>query len=148
MPFSTKITHKRFSLLPFTPEDMKGIGDAVIKSVQKRILAGIKVDDSQARPLKGDVKSDKYIPYAEQKVRKGLAGIRNWTWSGKTLKSMQVLSASEDKAVVGFVGDRANRIVAKMNQIDRMFGVAESDQRALQDEVQKRIQSKQYIKLD
>jgi hypothetical protein len=121
------------------------VANAAKDSVTKRIVSGIKVDGTAARPLKGDVKSDKYVPYAEQKRRKGLQGIRNWVWSGKTLKSMQVLRVNEDRAVIGFVGSRADRITTKLNRIDRMFGLGVSDEQAVNAAVNKLIESKTYI---
>jgi hypothetical protein len=127
--FQTKITKARLTLSPFTSEQMLTIGNALATSVIKRIKTGKNANDEPSKPLKGAKKH--YVPYARYKQNRGLQPIRDWVYSGRTLRSLKVLSVSENGGKVGFTDQRANSIATYINKIDRAFGISPTDRLAL-----------------
>src|SRR5579872_4127253 len=98
MPFQTKITRARFVLGPFTAEDMQTIGSVLTDTISARIRKGINVNDSPARPLKPG--RNGHRGYPDYKAARGLQPIRDWFWTGRTMRSLKVKSASENRAVI------------------------------------------------
>jgi hypothetical protein len=79
-----------------TAEDMQGIADMVIQRVRQRTEGGRDADETAFEPLSEG--------YAKAKTKAGLPGVANLTVSGRMLNDMQVTSATEREAVIGFVG--------------------------------------------
>jgi hypothetical protein len=127
--FQTKVTRARLSLSPFSSEQMMGVGNALMKSVKTRIQSGINTQGDAAKPLKGAKRG--YVPYARQKQQRGLAAIRDWTWSGRTLRSMKLLTVNQNGFKIGFTDSRSDRIAHANNQQVKMFGVSPNDAEAL-----------------
>ncbi len=148
---ATKITRQRFSLSPFSAETMKEIGDQVLASVKARIAKGVDVQGSPAKPLKPTVHIDRngqparFIPYAQQKAKRGLQPIRDWKYTGKLIASLQVISASNDRAVIGSNNPVKASILSKNNKISLLFGLSDTDKEALQKAV--RVALEQSIKI-
>lgn len=129
MPFQAKITRARFVLGPFTAEDMLTIGNAVRDSIATRIGKGLNVEDAPAKALKPG--RNGHRGYPDYKIARGLAPIRDWTWTGRTMCSLKVKSASENQAVIGFIDPNADRIAHVNNLREKQFGISPKDRMAL-----------------
>jgi hypothetical protein len=129
MAYQTKIRSVRFAVGPFTGEQMAGIGEVLKDSILARIRSGLNAEDNPAKPLKPSV--GKRQSYADRKRAKGLQPIRDWTWRGRTLRSMAVLSASPNRGVIGFTDAQTDVIAHINNQRERAFGVSPKDREKL-----------------
>ena len=109
----TKITRARFVLGPFIAEDMLFIGSAVRDSIAKRIGKGPNVNDAPAKALKAGRNGRRGYP--DYKLARGLAPIRDWFWTGRTMRSLKVKSASESRVAIDFVDPKADRIAHATN---------------------------------
>jgi hypothetical protein len=118
--FATKITHARFIYSPFSAETMSSLGGVLRGSMYARIAKGQNVTDQPATQLKPK--------YAAAKIRKGRAGIRDWMFQLLTLNYMNVLSASENRAVIGFSHPLAAIHAHFQNMRQRQFGVSPNDE--------------------
>ena len=43
--------------------------------------------------------------YPDYKAARGLQPLRDWTWSGHTLRCLKVLTANENRAAIGFLDE-------------------------------------------
>lgn len=114
---------------PFSPEQMLGIGQVLADSILARIRHGVTVDDAPARPLKPGKPGRRGYP--DYKIARGLQPIRDWTWRGRTLRSLKVKSVNENRAVIGFVDPQSDAIAHINNLRERQFGVSPADSRAV-----------------
>jgi hypothetical protein len=113
---------------------MAGIGKALADSMRSRIASGIDANDQRAKPLKpGRMRKDGTYKrgYPESKTARGLQPLRDWTWTGRTLRSLQVLSVNQNRGIIGFVDAMGDQKAHYNNQIDRMFGISPKDAVAL-----------------
>jgi hypothetical protein len=69
--------------------------------------------------------------YPDYKAARGLQPFRDWFWTGRTMRSLKVKSASENRAVIGFVDPNADRIAHVNNIRQKQFGVSPEDRGAL-----------------
>jgi hypothetical protein len=129
MPFQTKITRARWVLGPFTAEDMQTIGDVVLDSISSRIRKGLNVNDAETKPLKPG--RNGHRGYPDYKVARGLQPFRDWVWTGRTMRSLKVKSASENRVVIGFVDPNADRIAHVNNLREKQFGISPKDRVAM-----------------
>ena len=129
MPFQTKITRARWVLGPFTSEDMQTIGNVVLDSISSRIRKGLNVNDAETKPLKPG--RNGHRGYPDYKVARGLQPFRDWVWTGRTMRSLKVKSASENRVVIGFVDPNAGRIAHVNNLREKQFGVSPKDRVAM-----------------
>jgi hypothetical protein len=129
MPFQPKITRARWVLGPFTAEDMQAIGNVLLDSISARIRKAVNVSDAEARPLKPG--RNGHRGYPDYKAARGLQPFRDWFWTGRTMRSLKVKSASENRVVIGFVDPNADRIAHVNNLRERQFGVSPRDRLAL-----------------
>jgi len=129
MPFQAKITRARFVLGPFTSEDMLEIGNVVIESIKDRLAKGLNINDAPAKPLKPG--RNGHRGYPEDKIRHGLAPFRDWYWSGRTLRSLKVKSASENRCVIGFIDSHSDAVAHINNIRERAFGISPRDRNAM-----------------
>ena len=129
MPFQAKITRARFVLGPFTSEDMLTIGNVVVESIKDRLHKGLNINDQPAKPLKPGRNGKRGYP--DYKAVRGLQPFRDWFWTGRTLRSLKVKSASENRCVIGFVDPNADRIAHVNNLREKAFGVSPKDRLAL-----------------
>lgn len=135
MAFQTKIKKARFVYSPFSAEAMARIGEAVAKSVSDRIHKGINADDQPAKALRVSPKS-RNGGYPAYKRKQGLQAIRDWTRSGRTLRSMKVISVSEQGGKIAFADAKSAIIAAVLNKQERAFGISPLDRQALNRAVQ------------
>ena len=56
---------------------------------------------------------------------------RDWTWTGRTGRSLKVKSASENRVATGFVDPNADRIAHVNSLRERQFAVSLKDRLAL-----------------
>jgi hypothetical protein len=129
MPFQAKITRARFVLGPFTAEDMQTIGGVLVDSISGRIRKAVNVNDDPAKVLKPGRNGRRGYP--DYKAARGLQPIRDWVWTGRTMRSLKVKSANENRVVVGFVDPNADRVAHVNNLRERQFGVSPKDRSAL-----------------
>jgi hypothetical protein len=133
MAFNTKITRCRFTLSPFSSEQMLQVGNALNNSMLKRTRSGINANDDRAKPLKPgrQGRHGQERGYPDYKIARGLQPIRDWTWSGRLLRSQKVLKVNENRGVIGYSEDRGDRVAHALNSIDKMFGVSPNDRAVL-----------------
>jgi hypothetical protein len=129
MAFETKITRARFVVGPFSSEQMQTIAQVTMDSISARIRRGMNVQDAAAKPLKPGRNGRRGYP--DYKVARGLQGIRDWVWRGKTMRSLKVKAANENRAVIGFIDPEADRIAHINNQRERQFGLSPKDEEVL-----------------
>lgn len=129
MAFHAKITRARFVLGPFSAEDMQTIGGVLADSISMRIRKALNVNDAPAKALKPGRNGRRGYP--DYKAARGLMPIRDWVWTGRTMRSLKVKSANENQAVIGFVDPTADRIAHVNNLREKQFGVSSEDRRAL-----------------
>ena len=129
MPFQAKITRARFVLGPFTSEDMLTIGGVVVESIKDRLHKGLNINDQPAKPLKPGRNGKRGYP--DYKAARALQPFRDWFWTGRTLRSLKVKSASENRCVIGFVDPNADRIAHVNNIRERAFGISPKDRQAM-----------------
>ena len=148
-----RITHARFTLSPFTSEQMERIGNATLDSVKARIARAETVDEQPAKPLSPVKYIDKtkrkgqlalFESYATQKQRRGALPQRDLRLTGALMQSVQVVSASEDRCIIASNNIVKDAILHRNNQRSSMFGMSESDklamQKAVRVELEKAIQ--------
>ncbi len=129
MPFQTKITRARWVLGPFTSEDMETIGNVLLDSISRRIRNGFNASDAPSKALKPGRNGKRGYP--EYKMAHGLQPIRDWVLTGRTMGSLKVKSASENRVVIGFINSNADRVAHVNNLRERAFGVSPKDRQAL-----------------
>jgi len=129
MPFQAKITRARWVLGPFTSEDMLTIGNVVVDSIKDRLHKGLNVRDETAKPLKPGHNGKRGYP--DYKAARGLQPFRDWFWTGRTLRSLKVKQASENRSVIGFIDPKADLIAHVNNIRERAFGISPKDRLAL-----------------
>jgi hypothetical protein len=127
--FQPKITRARFALSRFSPEQMQGLGDLVVHLNKTRLAAGKNVLDSPAKPLKPGRAGRRGYP--DYKSRRGLQPVRDWNWTGRTLRGMRTLAANENRVIVGFSDPVADFRAAVNNRRERQFGVSPADREAI-----------------
>lgn len=132
---AVKITKARFTLSPFSAEQMLEIGNALAKSIRTRIASGLNANDQPAKALRpGKQKRGKptiFDNYPDYKSQHGIAPIRNWTLSGRTLRALQVLSVNQNKGTIGFTDAKAARNAYYNNKIEKTFAISDRDRLAL-----------------
>ena len=130
--FKTKISRARFTVSPFTPQQMAELGAVARDSIKARIMRGVDVSDQPAPSLAIKIgRGSKGRGYAYWKSRKHPPAIRNWLYTGRTLGAMRVLTANQNRAVIGFSDAVANLRAWYNNRRHRQFGMAPSDWRAV-----------------
>lgn len=129
MAYQTKITRARFVVGPFQPEQMATIAQITADSVTARIRSGLTVEDAEAKPLKPGRNGKRGYP--DYKSARGIVPKRNWIWRGKTMRSLKVKSANENRAVIGFVDPEADKIAHFNNQREKQFGLSPKDTEVL-----------------
>lgn len=127
--FQPKITSARFVVSPFSPQQMQELGDVFVASQDARLGAGLNVYDLPAMPLKR--RANGKAGYPEGKVRKGLKAIRDWFYTGRTRRSIKVLSANENQVVIGATDAVVDQRIAFNNARERQFGMSPNDREAV-----------------
>ena len=129
MPFQAKITGARFVLGPFTAEDMQTTGGVLVDSISGHIRKAVNANDDPAQALKPGRNGRRGYP--DYRAARGLQPLRDWVWTGRTMRSLKVKSANENAATIGFVDPNADRIAHVNNLRERQFGISPKDRSAL-----------------
>jgi hypothetical protein len=134
--FQTVTRRARFIYSPYTATEMQGFAQVLADSIRARIQSGRNIYDQAAAPLKPGQSGRRGYP--DYKSARGLKPIRDWTWSGYTLRCLKVLTANENRAAIGFLDERlpgrtqsASQIAFYNNQRERQWGVSPRDRQAL-----------------
>ena len=125
----TKISRARFVVIPYTPQQMVGIGQSLIGFNFARWNRGLDANDAPVKPLAAK--------YARQKSVKGRRAVRDLNLTGRLRDSIRVLNSSENRVTVGPVdgihsssvkyGVLSNADVLSINQgQSRMWGVGQN----------------------
>jgi hypothetical protein len=134
--FQTVVRRARFVYSPYTADEMQGFGQLLADTIRARIQSGQNIYDQAAAPLKPGKPGRRGYP--DNKSARGLQPIRDWTWSGHTMRCLKVLTVNENRAVLGFLdeampgrGQTASQIAFWNNQRERMWGVSPRDRAAV-----------------
>jgi hypothetical protein len=134
--FQTVIRRARFVYSPYAATEMQGFAQVLADSIRTRIQSGQNIYDQAAAPLKPGLPGRRGYP--DYKAARGLQPIRDWIWSGHTLRCLKVLTANENRATIGFLDEAlpgrkqtASQIAFYNNQRDRQWGVSPRDRQAL-----------------
>jgi len=134
--FQTVIRRARFVYSSYSSEEMQGFAQVLADSIFVRIQSGQNIYDQPAAPLKPGRNGRRGYP--DYKSARGLQPIRDWTWSGHTLRCLKVLTANENRAAIGFLDEAlpgraqtASQLAFYNNQRERQWGVSDRDRRAV-----------------
>ncbi len=134
--FQTVLKNARFVYSPYTADEMQDFAHALADSIRARIQSGQNIYDQAAARLKPGKPGRRGYP--DYKSARGLQPIRDWTWSGHTLRCLKVLTANENRAVIGFLDEAmpgrrqtASQIAFYNNQRERQWGVSPRDRQAV-----------------
>ena len=101
--FQTVIKSARFVYSAYTATEMQCFAQVLADSIRTRIQSGQNIYDQAAAPLKPGLPG--WRGYPDYKSARGLQPIRDWTWSGHTLRCLKVLTANENRAAIGFLDE-------------------------------------------
>ena len=134
--FQTVVRRARFVYSPFTAFEMQGFAQILADTIRQRIQSGQNIYDQAAAPLKPGKPGRRGYP--DYKVARGGQPIRDWTWTGHTLRCLKVLTANENRAVIGFLDEArpgrkqtASQIAFYNNRRERQWGVSPHDRERL-----------------
>jgi len=134
--FQTVVRRARFVYSPYTAYEMQGFAQVLADSIRARIQSGQNIYDRAAAPLKPGLPGRRGYP--DYKTARGLKPIRNWTWSGHTLRCFKVVNVNENRAVIGFLDEvfpgrsqTASQIAFWNNQRERQWGVSPRDRQTV-----------------
>jgi hypothetical protein len=115
---------------------MQAFGQVLADSIRTRIQSGQNIYDQAAAPLKPGQSGRRGYP--DYKAARGLRPVRDWTWSGHTLRCLKVLTANENRAAIGFLNEAlpgrsqtASQIAFFNNRRERQWGVSPRDRQAI-----------------
>jgi hypothetical protein len=108
---------------------MVSIGNVVRDSIAQRIGKGLNANDEPAKPLKPG--RNGHRGYPDYKIAHGLQPLRDWFWTGRTMRSLKVKSANENRAVIGFVDPKADLVAHVNNLREKAFGISPNDRNAM-----------------
>ena len=126
--FQTVIKKARFSYSGISPQQMQSIAQVLADDIRSRILRAEDAFDNPAPTLKNGNKGKGYQTY---KARRNPPAIRNWQYTGRTLRSLKVLQANQNRALIGFTDPHSNMVAAVNNRRWRQFGVSPRNRRTL-----------------
>ena len=122
---------------PFSSEQMTTIGLFMADRIRRRIESGVNISDNPSKELTQG--------YMRAKQRRGLQPVRDWTWRGRTLRSLNVLRANENSVTIGFTDPQADKIAAVNNRREKAFGVSPEDRKALREIVLATLRAKPIV---
>lgn len=136
-----KITPARWRVVGLSPGQMTEIATKLQLSITRRILTGTNVADMGARCLSFRKVKGRWS-YSYAKGVRHPPAIRNWRYTGFTLRHLHVLKAGVNSAVIGFIDAlhpaqkrrkvlTTNDIVSINQGYEPMFGVSPHDRMAL-----------------
>lgn len=149
--FEARVKKLKFTYSPFGADQMMIIGQATLDSIVKRIQAVKDVTDAPAKPLTEKYKQEKvagrYVALGGMKKYDGQP-YRDWTLRGRTLQSLKVKTASEERVTIGPTTDETTKIVLARNKWDHMWGISPSDMQVLYAAVRQQLQRRSVVRID
>jgi hypothetical protein len=137
--FETRISHVRqLTFSPFSPQQMTGIGDVALASIQRRMHNAIDIHDAPARPL--------VDAYAARKLKHGRFPVRDWYWTGGLQRSLKVVSANENLCVIGPTDPRADQLMT-YRRADAMWPASPKDYAAIHAEIRDSLTRESSIQI-
>jgi hypothetical protein len=134
--FQTVIRRARFVYSGYTATEMQGFAQVLADSIRGRIQGGRNIYDQTAAPLKPGLPGRRGYP--DYKAARGLQPIRDWRWSGHTLRCLKVLTANENCTAIGFLNEAlpgrrmtASQIAAFNNRREAQWGVSQRNREAV-----------------
>jgi hypothetical protein len=134
--FKTAIRHVRLVYSPYTALGMQAFAQVLAGSIRARIQSVRNIYDQVAAPLKPGRAGRRSYP--DYRTARGPQPMRDWTWSGHTLRCLKVLTANENRAAIGFLDERlpnrtqsASQIAFYNNQRERQWDVSPCDRQAV-----------------
>jgi len=131
--FQPVVRRARFAAPGFSADQMLTFGQALAADVKARILLAQDVNDQPAPTLKPG--------YAKFKNRKYPPAIRNWQLTGRTLRGLRCLRASQNLAIIGFSDPVAAQRAAINNRRALQFGVSPKNR----ENIRRVIQQAQFM---
>lgn len=113
---------------------MSGLGAALAAAVKSRIQHGYDVNDNPAPALKPPARGTR--GYAQRKLSRGLQPIRDWTFTGRTLRALGVKNVEQNAVTVGFTDPMADLVAWFNNRRARQFGASPTDGRVVNAAIQ------------
>lgn len=148
--FKTRIRQTRFTLSPFSPEQMMNFGQSILDAKLTRIRKGINSQDAPAKALSRSYAAQKVsgrrVPPNTSQKYKG-QGIRDWKLRGWTMASAKVKSASSDKVTIGFVNSFADKIITVQRRMSEQWSDSPSDLAALNKTVIEQLHWRNPVRL-
>jgi hypothetical protein len=114
-------------------------------SIAARISKGLNANDTPARPLKPGRNGKRGYP--DYKAARGLKPIRDWFWTGRTMRSLKVRSANENTATIGFIDPNADRIAHANNLRERQFALSPKDCKTLSSIVLTTLRQRRVVRI-
>lgn len=134
--YQTVIRRARFVYSPYTGQEMQSFAQVLADSMKTRIQSGQNIYDQSASSLKPGRPGRRGYP--DYKSARGIDPIRNWTWTGHTLRCLKVLTANENRAAIGFLNEAfpgraqtASQIAFYNNRREAQWGVSPRDRQAV-----------------
>jgi hypothetical protein len=135
----------RFVYRPLSAENMTAIGNGAISGVRARIAKALNVQDSPAKPLSTNGKGRKRYFYV--KKAKGLNPARDLVFSGRTMASIKVISATANQVRIGFDNPQAARIAAINQNREAVFWFSPSNQEQIRELISQAIRAAELVRV-
>lgn len=137
--FTTRISNVRLTLSPLSSQQMADIGQVMVDQKISRIKRGLNSSDMPAKPL---------VPrYADRKLKRNRAPIRDWSWSGQMLGSFKVKRANQDRVTIGFVNPRADDKATIQRRYEEMLSDSPRDEEVLRSVVRASFKQKSVVRV-
>ena len=129
--FQTVVRHARFVYSPFTSDEMQGFAQLLADTIRARIperpehlrSGGGAAEAPRRQGASG---------YPDYKAAHGLQPIRDWTWTGHTMRCLKVLTANQKpggdwlprRGLCPVEARQLSQLAFWNNQTERMWGVS------------------------
>lgn len=132
-PFKTVLKRARIGTPGFTADTMARFGNLLNNSIRDRFNHALDIYDNAAKPLNEQ--------YAKYKVNGKYHGepIRNLRLTGRLQRSMKVLSASHNRARLGFSDPVSDTRMTLNQRRSNMYGVSPRDEQVLMKAVREQL---------
>jgi hypothetical protein len=132
--FEVRTRNLRLTFSPFSTESMMTIGQVTLDSIVKRIQAAVDETDSPAKALTqryaDEKKKGRYVALGGNRKYTGLPH-RDWTLRGRTIQSLKVKFASQERVTIGPTIAETTKIILARNKWDHMWGISPRDREAM-----------------
>jgi len=136
-PYKPVLKRARIGTPGFSADTMLRFGNLLNNSIRDRFNAALDIYDNAAKPL-----AEGYAKYKQKGSTTGARRfspgdpIRNLRLTGQLQRSMKVLSASQNRARLGFVDPVSDNRMTLNQRRSNMYGVSPKDEQVLMKAVQ------------